>query len=177
MRKVAGSGRPRPARNISRNFLVCLSMAPSFWDFCKMIAHEKTERTNRMQSTTRATQPVCVISVSSRLVISNSARTEIVVPQEKSFEKTTHKHRSTRNQQGSNESIIYINPMMPITTQQFRAGTRHRQQFQLQRSELILVARAAFSPCFRCLLFRADQKNRELQTAGKQSRLRQRDNH
>lgn len=83
-----------------------------------------------MQSTTRATQPVCVISVSGRLVISNSARTEIVVPQEESFEKTAHKHRSTRNQQGSNESSIYINPLMPITTQQFCAGTQHRQQFQ-----------------------------------------------
>lgn len=40
-----------------------------------------------MQSTTRATQPVCVISVSSRLVKSKSARTEIGFPQEKSFEK------------------------------------------------------------------------------------------
>ena len=36
-----------------------------------------------MHSTTRATQPVCVISVSSRLVKSKSARTEIVFPQEK----------------------------------------------------------------------------------------------
>jgi hypothetical protein len=70
-----------------------------------------------MQSTTRATQPVCVISVSSRLVKRKSARTEIVLPQEKIL-KTTHKHRSTRNQQGSNESITYIIPLMPITTQQ-----------------------------------------------------------
>ncbi len=48
-----------------------------------MIAHEKIERTKRIQSTTRATQPVCVISVSSRLVKSKSARTEIGFPQKK----------------------------------------------------------------------------------------------
>ena len=53
-----------------------------------MIAHEKTERTNRMHSTTRATQPVCVISVSSWLEKTNSARTEIVLPPGKSFEKS-----------------------------------------------------------------------------------------
>lgn len=80
-----------------------------------------------MQSTTRATQPVCVISVSSRLVKIRSARTEIVFPQEKIL-KTTHKHRSTRNQQGSNESITYIIPLMPITTQQF---PQHPRQHSL----------------------------------------------
>lgn len=36
--------------------------------------------------------------------------------------KTTHKHRSTRNQQGSNESIIYSEALMPITTLQRRAS-------------------------------------------------------
>src|SRR5580658_6566245 len=51
-----------------------------------MIAHEKTERTNRMHSTTRATQPVCVIRVSSWLEKTNCARTEIVLPPGKSFE-------------------------------------------------------------------------------------------
>ena len=40
-----------------------------------------------MHSTTRATQPVCVISVSSWLENTNSARTEIVLPPGKSFEK------------------------------------------------------------------------------------------
>ena len=38
-----------------------------------------------MHSTTRATQPVCVISVSSRLVKIRSARTEIVFPPKKKF--------------------------------------------------------------------------------------------
>src|SRR5580704_909883 len=51
-----------------------------------MIAHEKTERTSRMHSTTRATQPVCVIRVSSWLEKTNCARTEIVLPPGKSFE-------------------------------------------------------------------------------------------
>jgi hypothetical protein len=40
-----------------------------------------------MHSTTRATQPVCVISVSSWLEKTNCARTEIVLPPGKSFAK------------------------------------------------------------------------------------------
>jgi hypothetical protein len=60
--------------------LVCDSICPRVRDFWKMIAHEKTERTSRMHSTTRATQPVCVMSVSSWLEKTNSARTEIVLP-------------------------------------------------------------------------------------------------
>ncbi len=52
-----------------------------------------------MHSTTRATQPVCVISVSSWLEKTNSARTEIVLPQEKVFKKrpvTTVAHAQGR---------------------------------------------------------------------------------
>ena len=42
-----------------------------------------------MHSTTRATQPVCVIRVSSWLEKTNCARTEIVLPPGKSFENRT----------------------------------------------------------------------------------------
>src|SRR5271155_5478394 len=83
-----------------------------------MIAHEKTERTSRMHSTTRATQPVCVISVSSWLEKTNCARTEIVLPPRKKFCKKTHKQRSTRTRKGQTNQQ---------PTGNTRCSSRHRE--------------------------------------------------
>src|ERR1700678_1656413 len=69
-----------------------------------MIAHEKIERTKRMPRTTRATQPVCVMRVSSRLSKSISASPEIVSPRKKNLQKNVRNHRSTRHLQNSNYS-------------------------------------------------------------------------
>src|SRR5271154_2159323 len=71
-----------------------------------MIAQEKTERTKRMHSTTRATQPVWVISDSSRLSNKISASPEIVSPRRKIYQKraaTTVAHATCRIQ--TNQAI------------------------------------------------------------------------
>src|ERR1700722_2250432 len=57
------------------------------------------ERSNRIQRTMRATQPVCSIRVSRRLAKRSDARQEIVFPQKKYFLRLRN-NRSTRIQEG-----------------------------------------------------------------------------